>query len=57
MKNIGKIMAACVVSVLFLSGMGSVSACYLETELIAGQDWDNPAGNLIVNHPTSESRY
>jgi len=57
MKNIGKIIGASIVGILFLSGMGGVSACQLDTELIAGQNWDEPVGNVNVNHPGSTSRY
>ncbi len=37
-KNIGKILVIGIPIILFLSGMGGVSACYIDTELIAGQD-------------------
>jgi len=56
-KNIGKILAASIVGILFLTGMGGVSACQYDTELIAGQNWDDPVGNVHVNHPTSYDRY
>lgn len=37
-KNIGKILVIGIPIILFLSGMGGVSACEIETELIAGQN-------------------
>lgn len=37
-KNIGKILVIGIPIILFLSGMGGVSACHMDTELIAGQD-------------------
>ena len=56
-KNIGKITAASIVSILFLAGMSGVSACHLDTEIIAGQNWDNPVGNVHISHDSSWNRY
>jgi len=50
-KNIGKIIAASIVSILFLSGMPGVLACdgwHEESPLYAGQDFENPIGNVEV---------
>ena len=47
-KTLGKMMAASLIVLLFISGMSSVSACHLDSDLIAGQHID--VGNVEVNH-------
>jgi hypothetical protein len=55
MKNIEKIFGAGIVWILLLSGMSGVSACTLDTELIAGQD--TTVGNVHVLHGHSVDNY
>ena len=55
MKNIEKFFGAGIVFILLLSGMGGVSACRLDTELIAGQD--TTVGNVRVLHAHSVDNY
>ena len=58
MKNYAKIIIAGIVSILFLSGISSVSAIVIvnETELLASRD-QVPVGVVTWDHPTSYSRY
>ena len=55
MKNIAKFFGAGVVFILLISGMGGVSACQLDTELIAGQH--TTVGNVHVSHTGVSERY
>ena len=50
-----KILIVGTASILFLSGMLTAAAVIppppgLESDLIAGQDWDHPVGTLVVDH-------
>jgi len=55
MKKIGKFIGASIIAVIFLSGMSGVTACELNSELIAGQD--TSVGNIHVLHSGSCDRY
>jgi hypothetical protein len=49
-KNVWKLVAISIPALILLSGIGGVSACYEESPLYAGQDIDNPIGNVEVWH-------
>ena len=55
LKYIGKVIGASIVSILLLAGMSGVSACHVESELIAGQH--TPVGMVTVNHYAYTDRY
>lgn len=47
-KYFGKIVAASIAIILFLSMMSGVSACERDSDLLAGQNW--VAGNVHMSH-------
>ena len=51
MKNIAKFFGMSMVATILISGMGGVSACRVETELIAGQHTN--VGNVEILHAHS----
>jgi len=55
MKNIEKFFGIGIVAIILISGMGGVSACTVDTELIAGQHID--VGNVNILHGHSVDNY